>query len=78
MTTTPPIRAQRFYVTRRLSDGLYLRSDKNGWTDDVSLAHIVSKRNFRSLIRAELGRDLEGFEMIEARPALLTTDEAGP
>lgn len=61
---------QRIFVTRRKSDGKFLREDKGGWTDEVVHAHLISRTKFKGLIRADLGLNMDQVDMVEVEPML--------
>lgn len=70
--------AQQIYLVRRRSDGQFLHCGKSAFTDDPAQAFLVSRTKFRGLIRVDLGRDVEDFEMVEVVPSLpAPTSEEG-
>lgn len=62
-------RSQRIYVIQRKSDSLFW-IDGTSWSEDVDMAKIVSRTKFKGFVRADIGGDLDQYEMVEVKPAI--------
>lgn len=71
MSDAKKARAQKVYVIQRVSDGMFCSAVISpSWVPTVAEADFVSANKFKGIIRADWGRDIADYRMVEVVPAI--------